>query len=163
QVAAALNLAAETAQREGLQYLVTINSDDLAKAERRGFDPTPYILRQRLTDSDDGGLFGFRFSRSRTAPLLVVPERWSGLQGRLAIRRSRPRARSAGASPTPPDRTSRSTVRPGGTGPGQSKAPPASVAADRRGLVRWSGGCGIRTHEDGATALAVFKTAAIGH
>src|SRR5690606_10407494 len=35
QVAAALNLAAETAQREGLQYLVTINSDDLAKAERR--------------------------------------------------------------------------------------------------------------------------------
>jgi hypothetical protein len=26
-----------------------------------------------------------------------------------------------------------------------------------------SGGRGIRTHEDGVTALAVFKTAAIGH
>jgi hypothetical protein len=30
-------------------------------------------------------------------------------------------------------------------------------------IVEVSGGRGIRTHEDGVTALAVFKTAAIGH
>ena len=31
--------------------------------ERRSFDAEPYIVSPRLTDAtDDGGLFGFRFS-----------------------------------------------------------------------------------------------------
>lgn len=62
QLAAALELAAEVSRSEDLQYIATMNSDDLAKAERRGFDPTEHIIEPRLTDAfDDGGLFGFRF------------------------------------------------------------------------------------------------------
>ncbi|MGW4466377.1 DUF2326 domain-containing protein [Micromonospora sp. NPDC004704] len=62
QLAAALSLAAEVTGREGLQYIVSLNSDDLDKARRRGFDADKFLLSQRLTDRyDDGGLFGFRF------------------------------------------------------------------------------------------------------
>lgn len=62
QLAAALSLAAEISEREGLQYLVTLNSDDLDKARRRNFVADPYVLSQQLTDRyDNGGLFGFRF------------------------------------------------------------------------------------------------------
>ncbi|HLL67538.1 MAG TPA: DUF2326 domain-containing protein [Micromonosporaceae bacterium] len=62
QVAAALTLAAEVMTRERMQYIVTINSDDLEKAQRRGFNPDPHVLPQRLTDQfEAGGLFGFRF------------------------------------------------------------------------------------------------------
>jgi uncharacterized protein YydD (DUF2326 family) len=62
QIAAALGLAREVADREGLQYIATMNSDDLDKAERRGFDPGSAVLSPLLTDAyDDGGLFGFRF------------------------------------------------------------------------------------------------------
>jgi hypothetical protein len=56
------------------------------------------------------------------------------------------------------------TVRRSGTADPSSEGP-----SDRR--TRWSegpfadqsGGRGIRTHEDGDTALTVFKTVAIGH
>ena len=62
QLAQALALAAEICAAEDMQYIATINSDDLAKAESRGFGAAPYILEPRLTDaSEDGGLFGFRF------------------------------------------------------------------------------------------------------
>jgi len=61
QLAAALSLAAEVCEREGLQYLITLNSDDLDKARRRNFVADPYLLPQRLTDDENGGLFGFRF------------------------------------------------------------------------------------------------------
>lgn len=62
QLAAALTLAAEVADREGLQYIVTLNSDDLDKARRRGFEAANYVLPTRLTDQyEGGGLFGFRF------------------------------------------------------------------------------------------------------
>ncbi|ROT33443.1 ABC-three component system protein [Micromonospora sp. HM5-17] len=62
QLARALTLAAEVSRQEGLQYIVTLNSDELDKAVRRGFDPAGHVLEQRLTDSfDEGGLFGFRF------------------------------------------------------------------------------------------------------
>ncbi|MET8354831.1 ABC-three component system protein [Micromonospora sp. NPDC005206] len=62
QLAAALGLAAEVAAREGIQYIITLNSDDLDKARRRGFDADPHLLPQRLTDQyDEGALFGFRF------------------------------------------------------------------------------------------------------
>jgi len=61
QLAAALTLAAEVAREERMQYIATINTDDLDKAARRGFVPEPHI-RTRLTDAlDTGGLFGFRF------------------------------------------------------------------------------------------------------
>jgi len=62
QITRALELAAETCVNEGMQYIATMNSDDLAKAESRGFTPDQYIVEPRLTDaSEDGGLFGFRF------------------------------------------------------------------------------------------------------
>ncbi|MEV0535577.1 ABC-three component system protein [Kitasatospora sp. NPDC050463] len=62
QLTAALNLAAEVADAEGLQYIVTLNSDDLAKAQLRGFEAGPYLREPRLTDAyENGGLFGFRF------------------------------------------------------------------------------------------------------
>ena len=61
QVARALELAARVTEQEGMQYIVTMNSDDLAKAERLGFDAAPYIVEPRLDDSEHGGLFGFRF------------------------------------------------------------------------------------------------------
>ncbi|WP_239334032.1 ABC-three component system protein [Frankia sp. CiP3] len=62
QLAAALFLAAEVTAREGLQYIITLNSDDLDKARRWNFIPDPYLLPQRLADRyENGGLFGFRF------------------------------------------------------------------------------------------------------
>jgi uncharacterized protein YydD (DUF2326 family) len=62
QLAAALTLAADVTAREGLQYIVTLNSDNLDKARRRNFAADGYLVAQRLTDQfDDGGLFGFRF------------------------------------------------------------------------------------------------------
>lgn len=62
QLRDALELAAEVAAREGMQYIATLNSDDLEKAERKGFDPSGKALAVRLKDEyEDGGLFGFRF------------------------------------------------------------------------------------------------------
>ena len=62
QITRALELAAETCSAEGMQYIATMNSDDLAKAASRGFNPDQYIVEPRLTDAtEDGGLFGFRF------------------------------------------------------------------------------------------------------
>ncbi|MGO4417769.1 ABC-three component system protein, partial [Streptomyces sp. MCAF7] len=62
QLAAALTLAADVARDENMQYIATLNSDDLDKAVRRDFDPTRYLREPRLTDGlDNGGLFGFRF------------------------------------------------------------------------------------------------------
>jgi uncharacterized protein YydD (DUF2326 family) len=62
QLAAALSLAAEVAEGEGLQYIATLNSDTLDQARHRGFDPNSYLREPRLTDAlDSGGLFGFRF------------------------------------------------------------------------------------------------------
>ncbi|NUL03137.1 DUF2326 domain-containing protein [Streptomyces lunaelactis] len=62
QLRDALELAAEVAAREGMQYIASLNSDDLEKAERKGYDPSGKALAVRLTDAyEDGGLFGFRF------------------------------------------------------------------------------------------------------
>lgn len=62
QVASGLQLAAEVAEAEGLQYIVPINSDVLEKGRDCGFDPDPYLLQPELNDGDPkGGLFGFRF------------------------------------------------------------------------------------------------------
>lgn len=61
QVARALELAARVTREERMQYVVTMNSDDLAKAERMGFEADQYVITPRLDDSETGGLFGFRF------------------------------------------------------------------------------------------------------
>jgi len=64
QVASCLNIGARLAEQHGFQYVVTMNSDFLASVESEGaFDSSPYVLGTRLSDAtDDGGLFGFRFS-----------------------------------------------------------------------------------------------------
>ncbi|WP_155058469.1 ABC-three component system protein [Streptomyces blattellae] len=62
QIAAALTLAAEVAEEEDMQYIVSLNSDDLSKAVQRGFSVKDRVIDPRLTDaSEEGGLFGFRF------------------------------------------------------------------------------------------------------
>lgn len=62
QVAEALKLAADVAAQEGLQYIVTMNSDDLTKAEQYDDGLASDVIEPRLTDAyDDGGLFGFHF------------------------------------------------------------------------------------------------------
>lgn len=61
QVARALELAVQVTGEEGMQYIVTMNSDDLAKAVRLGFNADPHVIEPRLDDSEHGGLFGFRF------------------------------------------------------------------------------------------------------
>jgi uncharacterized protein YydD (DUF2326 family) len=62
QLAAALELARKTCERESMQYIATLNSDDLEKAQRVGFEAREDALNPILTDRyEDGGLFGFRF------------------------------------------------------------------------------------------------------
>ncbi len=62
QISRALRLGSEVAAAEGIQYIVTMNSDDLQKASGHGFDAEEFVLPVRLTDArEDGGLFGFRF------------------------------------------------------------------------------------------------------
>ena len=62
QVAKALSLARRVCDEEGMQYVVTMNSDDLEKAERHGAGVADRIIDPRLTDEyEAGGLFGYRF------------------------------------------------------------------------------------------------------
>jgi uncharacterized protein YydD (DUF2326 family) len=61
QVARALGLAAEVMDTESMQYIVTMNTDDLNKAISEGFYADPFIIEPYLSDQPDGGLFGFRF------------------------------------------------------------------------------------------------------
>lgn len=61
QLRAALQLAADVTREENMQYIATLNTDDLAKATRLGFNAEPYTLETVLTDSPTGGLFGFRY------------------------------------------------------------------------------------------------------
>jgi uncharacterized protein YydD (DUF2326 family) len=62
QISRALRLGSDVSTEEGMQYIVTMNSDDLQKAAGHDFNGAEYILPVRLTDArDDGGLFGFRF------------------------------------------------------------------------------------------------------
>ena len=64
QVAKALQLGAERAKTVGFQYIVTMNSDVIPKdGFQDSFDINAYIMSTRLTDAtEDGGLFGIRFS-----------------------------------------------------------------------------------------------------
>ncbi|WP_342666210.1 ABC-three component system protein [Pseudonocardia spinosispora] len=62
QVTRALQLAQEISESERIQYIVTMNSDDLTKAIDQGFDAGNSVIPPQLTDwHEDGGLFGFSF------------------------------------------------------------------------------------------------------
>ncbi|WP_120632568.1 ABC-three component system protein [Ruegeria sp. EL01] len=63
QVAKALQLGANHAERVGFQYIVTMNSDALpVDGFQDGFDVHQYVNPTRLTDEEEtGGLFGLRF------------------------------------------------------------------------------------------------------
>lgn len=68
QIALALRLAQSKCETLGVQYIVAMNSDDLSKIETElgeegldGFNPYDYVLKTRLTDEPEGGLFGIRF------------------------------------------------------------------------------------------------------
>lgn len=62
QVGEALKLAAIVCAEEGIQYIATMNSDDLSKAAAYDSTVEEDIIEPRLTDAyDDGGLFGFHF------------------------------------------------------------------------------------------------------
>jgi uncharacterized protein YydD (DUF2326 family) len=61
QTGKALAVGATLAERNGFQYIVTLNSDVLSELPL-DFEVRQYIIPQRLTDAtDDGGLFGIRF------------------------------------------------------------------------------------------------------
>jgi len=71
QIALALKTGGERLAAVAGQYLVTINSDDLEKAElESGIEVSASAISPFLNDSDTGGLFGFRFS----SPLARTPE-----------------------------------------------------------------------------------------
>ncbi|VFM98887.1 MAG: Uncharacterized protein YydD, contains DUF2326 domain [Candidatus Kentron sp. G] len=62
QIISALKVGAETAERLGFQYIVTMNEDDAFKETTGGFHVRDHVLPVVLTDArEDGGLFGFRF------------------------------------------------------------------------------------------------------
>lgn len=62
QFARALRIGAEIALENGFQYLVTLNSDELERAEKEGNENfSEYVIEPRLADTPDGGLFGIRF------------------------------------------------------------------------------------------------------
>lgn len=63
QIAGALQLGLEATQGKGLQYIVTMNSDIFERLPlSKAIDVSKAVLETRLSDeSDDGGLFGFRF------------------------------------------------------------------------------------------------------
>lgn len=62
QFARALRIGAETAVENDFQYLVTLNSDELDRAEKEGNESFgEYVLEPKLADTPGGGLFGFRF------------------------------------------------------------------------------------------------------
>ncbi|MCP2311829.1 uncharacterized protein YydD (DUF2326 family) [Kitasatospora paracochleata] len=59
---AVLELAVQVTREEEMQYIVTLNTDGLARAADLGFDAVPYMNNTILKDKHEtGGLFGFRF------------------------------------------------------------------------------------------------------
>ncbi|MGW7355565.1 DUF2326 domain-containing protein [Streptomyces sp. NPDC054802] len=49
-------MAAEIAEEEGMQYIVSLNSDDLSKAVQRGFSVEDRVIEPRLTDESEEGV-----------------------------------------------------------------------------------------------------------
>lgn len=65
QVAKAIEIGAEQAGKNDFQYIVCINSDQLAAAEfSKGFDVKRYRNPVEITDAtEDGGIFGMRIQK----------------------------------------------------------------------------------------------------
>lgn len=61
QVRHALAAGVVEAEEHGLQYIVTMNSDQVEAAEATGINVSKYRLSARLTDQPGGGLFGKKF------------------------------------------------------------------------------------------------------
>ncbi|MBB3061416.1 ABC-three component system protein [Microbulbifer rhizosphaerae] len=62
QIAKALLLGAEMAEKHDIQYIVTMNSDDMPDMSNYPtFKLDNYRVDLKITDTDTGGLFGFRF------------------------------------------------------------------------------------------------------
>ena len=62
QFARALRIGADDANEIGIQYIVTLNSDELVRAETKGNeDFRNFVLEPVLSDAPEGGLFGIRF------------------------------------------------------------------------------------------------------
>jgi uncharacterized protein YydD (DUF2326 family) len=69
QIASALKLAGDRTKALGGQYLITLNSDDLEKAEKEGnVSFKDAIVHPELDDSPTGCLFGFRFATREDGP-----------------------------------------------------------------------------------------------
>jgi uncharacterized protein YydD (DUF2326 family) len=63
QVATALQTAHRRLSAVNGQYIITINSDDLEKAEREGaVSFRNFVVHPELDDTETGGLFGFKFA-----------------------------------------------------------------------------------------------------
>lgn len=63
QVATALQAAHQRLSAAGGQYIITMNSDDLEKAEREGATSfRAFVVQPELNDTESGGLFGFKFA-----------------------------------------------------------------------------------------------------
>lgn len=62
QFAKALKIAGAFAKETGIQYVVALNSDELTRAETESGDNfRQFVIEPSLSDTPDGGLFGFRF------------------------------------------------------------------------------------------------------
>ena len=62
QVAKALEIGKKLSEQYDFQYIVTMNSDQIPYEHlSKDFDVESIIVEPRLTDTDDGCLFGFRF------------------------------------------------------------------------------------------------------
>lgn len=62
QLCSCLNIGARLSREHDFQYIVMLNTDRLAAAERLGFDRSDYSIGIVLTDKgESGGLFGVRF------------------------------------------------------------------------------------------------------
>jgi uncharacterized protein YydD (DUF2326 family) len=62
QVARALVTGRDFATRYNFQYIVTMNSDQIPYSDLpKDFNINSMIATPQLTDTDGGGLFGFRF------------------------------------------------------------------------------------------------------
>lgn len=68
QIGLALAFAAKKSEELGIQYIIAMNSDDVEKMNNETaedgsalFDPAPYVMPTRLSDEENGGLFGVRF------------------------------------------------------------------------------------------------------
>jgi uncharacterized protein YydD (DUF2326 family) len=82
QIALALHTAADRLSSLGGQYIVTMNSDDLEKAEREGgMSFSEFIVEPELDDSPTGCLFGFRFATADEPSQRTLPNLDPGESG----------------------------------------------------------------------------------